>query len=184
MPETPVETKTGVRRIFRRVLSWVEEGHAMSVQPPRTKQPSALDHELRLFIYRHFLREGHAPTVAGMAQGVSRPLRQVRQALARLCQTHAFVLEEKGELWRAAPFSAVATAFAAEVGKRRWWGNCIWDALGILAALKRDGRILAACACCNTDMTLQVQHSRLQEKTGVIHFAVPARHWYDDIVFT
>jgi hypothetical protein len=184
MAETPVETNTGGSRIFRRVLSWAEEDHAMTIQRPRVKQASGLDQELRLFIYHHFVSEGHAPTVAEMVTGVSRPLRQTRQALARLCETHAFVLEEEGELWRAAPFSAVATAFTAEVGKRHWWGNCIWDALGILAALKRDGRILAACACCNTDMTLQVQHSRLQEKTGVIHFAVPARHWYDDIVFT
>jgi hypothetical protein len=31
-------------------------------------------------------------------------------ALQRLCASHAFLFQENGELWRAAPFSAVPTA--------------------------------------------------------------------------
>jgi hypothetical protein len=36
-----------------------------------------------------------------------------------------------------------------QAGKRRWWANCIWDALGIPAMLHRDVRIDACCGCCN-----------------------------------
>lgn len=143
-----------------------------------------LDVNLRCYIYRHFIEQGRAPTVPEMAGGLSWSVRRVRSGLQRLTETHAFVLQGNGELWRAAPFSAVPTAFPVQVGKRSWWGNCIWDALGIPAMLRKDGRIDASCGCCNSQMVLNVTKSRLAGPKGIIHIAVPARHWYDDIVFT
>jgi hypothetical protein len=145
---------------------------------------SRLDAPLRRFIFDHLVRTGRAPLIAQMAKELRRPVSEVNQALDRLCGTHAFIRSEDGELWRVAPFSAVPTGFTTQVGKRSWWGNCIWDALGILAALHRDGSVLTSCGCCNTGMTLQVRRNSLLEKKGLIHFAVPARHWYEDIVFT
>jgi hypothetical protein len=156
----------------------------MGTKPASQTGPNALDRRLRLLIYDHILDTGRAPLVAQMARRLSRPLRQVQAALRRLCASHAFVLQENGELWRAAPFSAVPTGFTAEAGKRSWWGNCIWDALGILAALHQDGLVRASCGCCNLEMILHVRKGALQEKRGTIHFAVPARLWYDDVVFT
>jgi hypothetical protein len=143
-----------------------------------------LEPRLRTLIYRHLLTKGRAPTVAEMASALSRPLRELRAWLERLAQTHAFVLQENGELWRAAPFSAVPTAFPVKVGKGSWYGNCVWDALGIPAMLHKNGRILASCGCCNFDMTLTVKKGSLEPSEGTIHIAVPARHWYDDIAFT
>jgi Alkylmercury lyase len=153
------------------------------------QSPETHDAHLRQFIYRHFIRKGRAPTVAEMAVALSSPvrkagLRKVRAALERLAQTHAFVLQETGELWRAAPFSAVPTAFPVRSGKRAWYGNCIWDALGIPAMLHQNARIDASCGCCNYEMVLRVEEGRLLGPKGIIHIAVPARHWYDDIVFT
>jgi hypothetical protein len=93
-------------------------------------------------------------------------------------------LQETGELWRVAPFSAVPTAFPVRSGKRAWYGNCIWDALGIPAMLHQNARIDASCACCNYEMVLRVEEGRLLAPKGIIHIAVPARRWYEDIVFT
>ena len=119
-----------------------------------------------------------------MAAALSSPVRKVGAALERLAQTHAFVLQETGELWRAAPFSAVPTAFPVRSGKRAWYGNCIWDALGIPAMLHQNAQIDASCGCCNYEMVLRVGEGRLLGPKGIVHIAVPARHWYDDIVFT
>jgi len=96
----------------------------------------------------------------------------------------SFVLQENGELWRAAPFSAVPTAFPVKVGNRSYYGNCIWDALGIPAMLGQNARIDASCGCCNLQMLLKVENGRLLGSKGLIHIAVPARDWYKDIVFT
>ena len=142
------------------------------------------DSSLRLFIYRHFIRKCKAPSIAEMVKGAGWSPKQVDTALRRLCESHAFVLQENGELWRAAPFSAVPTAFPVKVGNRSCYGNCIWDALGIPAMLAQDARIDASCGCCNLEMTLNVNRGRLQGARGIIHIAVPARDWYKDIVFT
>ncbi len=157
-----------------------------SVRKKATQSRVAVGSEakLRMFIYKHILKTGRAPLVAEMAEGLSLSRAEANRALEHLCQNHAFVQQENGELWRAAPFSAVPSGFAAEAGKRSWWGNCIWDALGILAAIKKDGRVLASCGCCNRAMTLNVKKGRLVETEGLIHFAVPACDWYNDIVFT
>ncbi len=142
------------------------------------------DYQLRLYVYRYLLRKGRAPLVAEMAEGLSSSLRQVRAALGRLSQSHAFLMQENGELWRAAPFSAIPTAFPVRVGRKSWYGNCIWDALGIPAMLHKDAKIGAACGCCNYEMALEVRNGRLRQNTGVIHIAVPAKDWYKDVVFT
>ena len=142
------------------------------------------DTRLRLFVYGKLVATGRAPLVSEMAKGLSRPIAQVRAALARLGDSHAFVTQENGELWRAAPFSTIPTAFPVRVGRRSYWANCIWDAFGIPAALHKDATIPAACGCCNLEMTLRVKRGRLADDQGVVHIAVPARDWYKDVVFT
>ena len=142
------------------------------------------DRRLRQYIYKHFIRRGRAPTLAEMAAGISATLPAVRGGLRRLADTHAFVLQEDGELWRAAPFSAVPTAFPVRAGNRSWYGNCIWDALGIPAMLHEDALIPTSCGCCNHEIVLEVKRGKLLGPRAIIHFAVPARNWYQDIVFT
>jgi hypothetical protein len=142
------------------------------------------ERRLRQYIYECFIRLGRAPRVAEIAAGLSCSAAKIRLGLNRLAATHAFVLQENGELWRAAPFSAVPTAFPVQAGKRSWYGNCIWDALGIPAMLHQDARIDASCGCCNYEMVLEVKKGKLFAPKGIISFAVPARNWYDDIVFT
>ena len=148
------------------------------------KARKPLEDRLRNFIYRYFLTKERAPTVAEMAAQLSYSLPEIREALGRLVQTHAFVAQENGELWRAAPFSAVPTPFPVQIGRHSWYGNCIWDALGIPAMLHKDGRILASCGCCNYAMPLTVKKGALLQTEGIIHIAVAARNWYDDIAYT
>ena len=109
----------------------------------------------------------------------------VRTALQRLARLHILVLQERtSEILRAAPFWAVPTAFHVQSGKHVWWASCIWDALAIPAMLRRDARITTACACCDSAMELTVRRGLLQPAYGIIHFAVPASRWYENIVFT
>jgi alkylmercury lyase-like protein len=119
-----------------------------------------------------------------MARGLRTSAAKVRASLARLSQSHAFMMQENGELWRAAPFSCIPTGFPVTLGRKSWFGNCIWDALGIPAMMKKDARIGAACGCCNFDMPVEIRGGNIHSGDGVIHIAVPARHWYKDVVFT
>ena len=155
---------------------------------PRAKQSSAkaadFDSRLRLLVYRQTIRTGRVPLVAEIARALSCPRQKVREGLLRLSEGHAFMLQENGELWRVAPFSAIATAFPVRVGKRSWWANCIWDALGLPAMLNKDALINAGCSCCNFEMPFAIKSGKLLQDQGVIHIAVPARDWYRDVVFT
>jgi hypothetical protein len=97
------------------------------------------DSALRLLIYDEIVRTGETPVVVTLARLVGASLDDVRASLRRMHDAHVLVLQPTGEILMANPFSAVPTPFLTEVGGRRWFGNCIWDALGIIATLHADG---------------------------------------------
>jgi hypothetical protein len=140
------------------------------------------DSSLRLRIYDEIVRTSEAPSVAALAHHFSVAETEVRAALRRLHDSHMLVLQPSGEVLMANPFSAVPTPFVTEANGRRWFGNCIWDALGILATLHSGGRVLTSCASSGDTMELAVREGVLSGE-GVVHFALPARRWWDDIVF-
>jgi len=146
---------------------------------------AARDRRVRVRIYRDIVSTGRVPRAEEVAARMKRPVRDIRESFERLEAGHAIVLEkDTREILRAAPFWASPTAFLVESGRRSWWASCIWDALGVPAMLGRDARILTACGCCSEAMTLNVRRGKLERARGVIHFAVPARRWYEDLVFT
>jgi hypothetical protein len=151
---------------------------------PVPRNDKDYDNRLRIAVYRYTIRTGNVPTVAQAAKVIGSTVRQVRSGLLRLSRTHAFMLQANGELWRAAPFSAVPTAFPVSFKKRSCYANCIWDALGVPAMLGCDAQIGASCGCCNYEMPVGIRDGRLVPDHGIIHIAVAASEWYKDVVFT
>jgi hypothetical protein len=101
-------------------------------------------------------------------------------------EAHILVLQENDEILMANPFSAVPTAFLVTAGKRSWWGNCIWDAMGIAAMVRSDATISTGCGDCNDALRIDVEGAsgRLVGGEGIVHFSVPASRWWDNIKFT
>jgi len=150
-----------------------------------TDEQAALDAEVRSLIYDGFLTEGTAANRAGLAGKLSLAEQVVGDSLSRLAAAHMLVLQpESGEVLMANPFSAVSTAFRVESAEQGWWANCIWDALGVCAMANVDATVFTSCPDCGQAMLLEVRGSRLSSGEGLVHFAVPAAHWWDDIVFT
>ena len=145
----------------------------------------ASDIEVRAYIYDRIMDAGRIPLAAEVAEGMGVALEEVKDAFGRMHEGHVLVLQESGEILMANPFSAVPTPFVVEVKGREYWGNCIWDALGVLAMLHSDGRVVSSCADCNEAMGVEVRGGELvDENMGKIHFAVPAASWWDNIRFT
>ena len=145
----------------------------------------SFDREVRRHVYDRVINEGLPPSAAGTAAALGRSREAVRASLRRLAEAHVLVLQEGGgEVLMAAPFSAVPTPFVVRSRARKWYANCVWDALGIPAMLKCDARVEASCGCCGTAMRLSVRGGALEEAEGVAHFALPAARWWDDVVFT
>ncbi len=143
--------------------------------------------ELRHIVYSHFERTSMAPSRAALAETVGDEI-EVDRLLSELHDRHMLVLDDRpacvGEIRMALPFSADPTDFAVTSGPRTWWANCAWDSLAILAALNVDGRIKSTWSDTGDSVDITVTDGRLDQDEGVVHFAVPARRWWDDIVRT
>jgi len=144
----------------------------------------AFDRVVRSHVYDYVMREGLPPTIAETSSVLSRSADQVRSSFQRLADGHILVLQKgSDEVLMANPFSAVPTPFLVKAGGRSYYGNCIWDAMGIPAMLQQDATLEASCGCCSTAMNLKVTDGLIGEAHGIAHFAIPAAHWWDDIVF-
>jgi hypothetical protein len=136
-----------------------------------------MDIELRNRIYAWFAEHGEAP--------LPEEVDADEAALRRLHDAHALVLEPGGtEIRMLNPFSAVPTAYRVETDGRSWFGNCVWDAFGIPAALGVDGRISTMCPDCGEALEVEVVDRRPRPADLVAHILLPARRWWEDIVFT
>jgi hypothetical protein len=143
----------------------------------------AFDRDIRLTVYRKIVAEGMPPTAPEIARGLGVPTPDVEASFRRLADGHVLVLAPGTPyIWMANPFSAIPTPFEVQVGDRRYFANCIWDALGIPACLHADARIDTYCPDCSEPLSLEVRDHELAEPAeGVLHFAVPAARWWDDI---
>ena len=162
---------------------------ARHLVPPHTGRAAArpytvddLDLRVRAYVYDATMREGRPPRFAAAAAALGVPEDEVCQSLQRLAAGRALVLQGDGEILMANPFSAVPTPFPVLAGDGSYFGNCIWDALGIPAMLRRDAVIDTSCGDCGTAARVEVTGGAVAGD-GIIHFAIPARDWWKDIVF-
>lgn len=146
---------------------------------------SRVDIEVRELVYTRLLAEARTTSKEEIAKWLSLSIEDVDTSLRRLAEAHMIVLQPRsGEILMANPFSAVPTQFVVRAGVKEWWGNCIWDALGILAMVDQDGSIHTSCQDCGEDLRLEVAGGKMLPEQSIVHFAVPAAHWWEDIVFT
>lgn len=147
--------------------------------------PQKLDGDVRLYIMKESAATGRVPQSREIASALGKSEPEIHDALLRLAAGKVLILAPNdGKIWAAAPFCAVPSSFRVHTNGVTYWGICIWDALGIAAALHRDATIDAVCGDCGDPMTLEVKDNTLVRSEGVIHFGVPALSWWDNIGFT
>lgn len=140
--------------------------------------------DVRAEVYRQFIEQGHAPVAADIAVHLQMSQAAVEESLHALAADHLLVLAPGTPyIWMANPFSALPTPYVVHAADRTWYGNCIWDALGIVAVLGSDGVITTRCSDCGAAMAVEVADGSVQDATGVVHYAIPASRWWDDIGF-
>jgi len=138
------------------------------------------DLQLRRRTYAFFVERGRAPVAADLGDP-----EEVVAGWRRLHEEHVLVLSPAtSELRMLNPFSVVPTAYRVQTDGRWWYGNCAWDALGICAALRTDGRVETSCPDCGESLALEIHDGRVDDESLLFHCLVPAAHWWDDIVFT
>ena len=145
---------------------------------------SGLALEMRRLIFDRAMNECAIPLKSDLVRGTGASAEAVDAAVQELADAHMIVLQpESGEVLMANPFSAVPTAFVVNIGSRNWYGNCVWDAMGIAAIMGTDAELNSSCGCCGSAMHLSVPRDCRDDDERVAHFAIPAARWWDDIVF-
>jgi hypothetical protein len=142
--------------------------------------------QVKLAIYRTFADTTHAPTVGDIAQQLGANVDDVQQAFHDLHKKKLLVPEpdDPTRIRMAPPFSGVPTSFNVTVGTKRYHAPCVWDSLGIPAALHSDGMVRARDGQTRESMNLVIRDGAPKPTMCVAHFAVPAAHWWDDIIYT
>src|SRR5215207_6800921 len=64
--------------------------------------------------------------------------------LSSLAEHHVVVLDDDGQIVMAHPFAAHHDGARVQSDGREWWGNCAWDAFGIVAALNLEHATITA----------------------------------------
>ncbi|KAA3646207.1 MAG: hypothetical protein DWQ07_08260 [Chloroflexi bacterium] len=145
---------------------------------------SDFNQQLRMHVYEHFVETSRAPSIAQCAEALQITADEVRRDFRQLADLSMLVLQADDEILMAEPFSAVPTAFNVDVNVQRYWANCMWDALGVAAALNKDAVVTTCCADCGDALEVVIENSAITSGAGLVHFAVPASEWWRDVVFT
>jgi hypothetical protein len=143
------------------------------------------DWQIRLAIYRFFVEHQRPPSVEEAATTLGLDAAIVRSAYHRLHRGHAILLDPGTDNVRMAnPLSAVPTPYRVEINGRSLYANCAWDSLGIPAMLASDARIEASSGG-DEPLRYAIENGQLQaDDRFVVHFPLPFRVWYDDLVHT
>jgi len=140
---------------------------------------------VRLYVFRQAAHTTRVPQAPEIAKALGREIDEIKAALKQLAANRVLILAPNdGDIWAANPFCAVPSAFRVHAVGKTYWAICIWDALGVAAVLRSDAVIEATCGDCGEAMRMDVENETLRRAEGIVHFAVPACHWWDNIGFT
>jgi len=144
------------------------------------------DTTVKLNIYETIVRTARPPTARDVSEALGTPLSEVEAAFENLHKKRLLVPEpgNPSRIRMAPPFSGIETPFQVKVGGKLYYANCAWDSLGIPAALHQDAVVEALDAHTGEPIRLQIRYGRPTPEPCVIHFAVPAARWWEDIVYT
>jgi len=142
--------------------------------------------DLRVYVYDQILATGAPPKSKEIAAHFAAAQQEVLDALRELKIGKTILPHpDTGEIWMAGPFSSVETPYKVMGKATEWWANCAWDMLGVAVIANEPVHIEASCCDCGEPMALDVDHrGPTFDASAVVHFLVPASHWYDDIGFT
>lgn len=142
--------------------------------------------EVKLTLYQMIAQTGKMPDASNLASELSVPKEDILVAFEHLSGKRLLVLEpgNPSRIRMAPPFSGIKTSFRVKVDDKSYYANCVWDAFGIAAALQLDGTIYATDGFTGETLILEIKDSKPSKSNFVAHFAVPAAHWWDDIIHT
>lgn len=142
--------------------------------------------QLRVKVYEVFASTGRAPMPVELARDLGESLARVQECLAELAAARHLVLDERGAIVMAHPFSAVPLGFSVMGAETLWWGGCAWDSFALphLVAGADPALVATCCPACGNAHAWSVTREAAPAGDQVAHFLVPASRMWDDVVYT
>jgi hypothetical protein len=135
-------------------------------------------------ILAHVIEHGRAPGIEELTKAAGGSAEEVQQSLERLHDNHALVLHaNRRDVWIIHPFALFPTAFWVSSDRGRWWSNCVWCSLGVVAILGSDATITTNIAGENRQIDVHVRGGEVVERDLLVHFSVPVARAWDNVVY-
>lgn len=140
---------------------------------------------LHHIILKHIIDKGFAPDIPTLSEIFKTDVSEVEKELYALQEYHGVVLQpNEPKVWVIHPFSLAPTNFLVKSSKGLWWGNCAWCSLGIAALLKKDVTITTRFGAYDEQVIIHIKDGEVQEKDLYIHFPIPMKKAWDNVVYT
>lgn len=140
---------------------------------------------LHYTILKHIIENGFAPDIGDLSILLNAPAEAVKTALYELQDYHGVVLHpNEPTIWVIHPFSLAPTNFLVRSSRGLWWGNCAWCSLGVAALLKEEVVITTRIAAYDKQVQLHIRNGKLEETNFYIHFPIPMKHAWDNVIYT
>ena len=140
---------------------------------------------LHYSIIKGIIDNGFAPSVDELSKTLKATKNDIENGLKDLQDYHGVVLHpNETKVWVIHPFSLAPTNFYVRSKKGEWWGNCAWCSLGIAALLKDDVTITTTIGAETKQVEINIINGQIQEKNYFIHFPIPMKNAWDNVVYT
>lgn len=140
---------------------------------------------LHYTIIKGIVDKGFAPTVNELSETLNYDEATIVKGLYDLQEYHGVVLHpNEPKIWVIHPFSLAPTNFYVISDKGEWWGNCAWCSLGIAALVKDNVKIVTSIGAEKKQIEINICEGQLQEKDYLIHFPVPMKNAWDNVIYT
>jgi alkylmercury lyase-like protein/DinB family protein len=129
------------------------------------------------------VENGRAPSLAAIATRVGVHPTEVEAALRRLHDGHGLLLHPgSAEVWIAHPFALSPSAAWVASERGGWWAPCSWCAMGIVALAAPSATIHLRLGGEAEAVAIRVRDGRLVDDDLVVHFALPPRDAWSNVV--
>jgi len=140
---------------------------------------------LHYTIIKGIIDNGFAPSIAELSSTLGADKNAIEKGLKDLQEYHGVVLHpNESKVWVIHPFSLAPTNFYIQTNKGEWWGNCAWCSLGVAALLKDDVKITTTIGAETKQVEINIANGALQEKNYFIHFPIPMKKAWDNVIYT
>lgn len=140
---------------------------------------------LHHLIIKSFVERGFPPTPADLAAEAGLSPAAAASELRALADSHGVVFHPHcPEVWICHPFATYPMGWWVEKGTRGWFTNCAWCALGVCALVGGESRVHTLIGGEAKKVSFAVGASGPTGGDTVVHFAVPPKRAWENVLFT